>query len=181
MITGWARRWSWNFFRLADGGLADHLVARAKAHVLPPATLTFDYAAYDGVLGDVARLRRQSRDRDRGASRSDGATAGWLNSGTRVGMRDEPRPRYGQWDGIGPREMRHHSAAHFPKAIRALISRQKKTAPIPMAALWLPERKQTRQKGSFMRVYTIRPYRDTARPFPHPITRPCNAVPGAWS
>jgi hypothetical protein len=50
--------------------------------------------------------------------------------------------------------MRHHSAAHFPKAIRALISRQKKTAPIPMAALWLPERKQTRQKGSFMRVYT---------------------------
>ncbi len=50
----------WRFFRLADEGLADQLVAQAKAHDLPPATLHFDYAAYDGNLSDVARLRGAS-------------------------------------------------------------------------------------------------------------------------
>lgn len=62
----WSTEWpeaderGWAFFRLADSGLADQLVARAKAHDLPPATLAFDYAAYDGNLGDVAPLRGQS-------------------------------------------------------------------------------------------------------------------------
>jgi superfamily II DNA or RNA helicase len=44
----------WNFFRLADGRLADQLVVQAKARDLSPASVTFDYAAYDGNLGDVA-------------------------------------------------------------------------------------------------------------------------------
>ncbi|GHC54131.1 SNF2-related protein [Neogemmobacter tilapiae] len=59
----WSTEWpeadarGWNFFRLADGGLADQLVTRAKGRRLPPAALTFDYDAYDGNLGDVAPLR----------------------------------------------------------------------------------------------------------------------------
>ena len=44
----------WNFFRLADGRLADQLVTQAKARDLSPASVTFDYGAYDGNLGDVA-------------------------------------------------------------------------------------------------------------------------------
>lgn len=44
----------WNFFRLADGRLADRLVEQAKARDLGPASVTFDLAAYDGNLGDVA-------------------------------------------------------------------------------------------------------------------------------
>lgn len=44
----------WNFFRLADGRLADQLVAQAKARDLNAAAVTFDYGAYDGNLGDVA-------------------------------------------------------------------------------------------------------------------------------
>jgi hypothetical protein len=44
----------WNFFRLADGRLADQLVVRAMARNLSPASVTFDYGAYDGNLGDVA-------------------------------------------------------------------------------------------------------------------------------
>lgn len=47
----------WNFFRLADGRLADELVERAKARDLTAATVVFDYDAYDGNLGDVATLR----------------------------------------------------------------------------------------------------------------------------
>lgn len=62
----WSTEWpeaderGWRFFRLADEGLADGLVAQAKARELAPAALEFDYAAYDGNLGDVARLRGQS-------------------------------------------------------------------------------------------------------------------------
>lgn len=44
----------WSFFRLADGRLADQLVEQAKARDLSAASVTFDYAAYDGNLGDVA-------------------------------------------------------------------------------------------------------------------------------
>ena len=44
----------WNFFRLADGRLADQLVEQAKARNLNTASVTFDYGAYDGNLGDVA-------------------------------------------------------------------------------------------------------------------------------
>jgi superfamily II DNA or RNA helicase len=44
----------WNFFRLADGRLADQLVAQAKARELSGGSVTFDYGAYDGNLGDVA-------------------------------------------------------------------------------------------------------------------------------
>ena len=44
----------WKFFRLADGRLADQLVEQAKNRSLAPASVTFDYGAYDGNLGDVA-------------------------------------------------------------------------------------------------------------------------------
>lgn len=44
----------WNFFRLADGRLADRLVAQAKTRELSAASVTFDYGAYDGNLADVA-------------------------------------------------------------------------------------------------------------------------------
>jgi len=47
----------WRFFRLADEGLADGLVERAKARELVPARVDFDYGAYDGNLADVAALR----------------------------------------------------------------------------------------------------------------------------
>lgn len=50
----------WRFFRLADEGLADQLVARAKARVLGTAEVLFDYDAYDGKLADVAPLRSKS-------------------------------------------------------------------------------------------------------------------------
>lgn len=62
----WSTEWpeaderGWHFFRLADEGLADELVARAKARELAPAALHFDYDAYQGNLGDVALLRGQS-------------------------------------------------------------------------------------------------------------------------
>jgi superfamily II DNA or RNA helicase len=44
----------WNFFRLADGRLADQLVVQAMARNLRSASVTFDYGAYDGNLGDIA-------------------------------------------------------------------------------------------------------------------------------
>lgn len=62
----WSTEWpeaderGWRFFRLGDGGLADGLIAQAKARDLAPATLQFDYAAYAGNLADVAALRGQS-------------------------------------------------------------------------------------------------------------------------
>lgn len=64
--TTWSTEWpeaderGWNFFRLADGGLADSLVTRAKTRSMSAANLVFHYPAYDGNLGDVARLRGQS-------------------------------------------------------------------------------------------------------------------------
>ncbi len=62
----WSTEWpeaderGWRFFRLADEGLADQLVARAKGRDLASASLEFDYAAYDGNLADVAPLRGRS-------------------------------------------------------------------------------------------------------------------------
>jgi hypothetical protein len=62
----WSTEWpeaderGWRFFRLADGGLADQLIAQAKDRPLDPASLEFDYAAYPGNLSDVAELRGQS-------------------------------------------------------------------------------------------------------------------------
>lgn len=50
----------WRFFRLADGGLADQLVTRARSRELAPAQVAFDYDAYDGNLADVAALRSRS-------------------------------------------------------------------------------------------------------------------------
>lgn len=47
----------WQFFRLADEGLADQLVSRSIERDLPVAEIRFDYHAYDGNLGDVAPLR----------------------------------------------------------------------------------------------------------------------------
>ena len=44
----------WNFFRLADGRLADRLVEQAKSRDLGPASMTFNYGAYAGNLADVA-------------------------------------------------------------------------------------------------------------------------------
>ncbi|TRC93530.1 hypothetical protein FJV77_22175 [Mesorhizobium sp. WSM4306] len=50
----------WQFFRLADEGLADQIVAVAKARELDAAEIRFDYSAYAGNLGDVAPLRGNS-------------------------------------------------------------------------------------------------------------------------
>lgn len=50
----------WRFFRLADEGLADDLVTRAKGRDLIPADVAFDYGAYVGNLADVAALRGRS-------------------------------------------------------------------------------------------------------------------------
>ncbi len=50
----------WRFFRLADEGLADELVTRAKGRDLGAAEVAFDYGAYDGQLADVAPLRGKS-------------------------------------------------------------------------------------------------------------------------
>ncbi|MBD7942477.1 SNF2-related protein [Brevundimonas guildfordensis] len=50
----------WRFFRLADEGLADHLVERAQSRELAPAHIVFDYSCYDGNLADVAGLRGRS-------------------------------------------------------------------------------------------------------------------------
>lgn len=44
----------WNFFRLADGKLADRLVEQAKSRALGTASVTFHYGAYVGNLADVA-------------------------------------------------------------------------------------------------------------------------------
>ena len=50
----------WQFFRLAEGTLAEQIVNRARARTAPPATLTFDYAAYRAAgwpkLSNVQRL-----------------------------------------------------------------------------------------------------------------------------
>ncbi len=54
--TGWplADEQKWKFFRLADGNLASRLAANAKGRMLPLASLTFDYSAYqNGVLANV--------------------------------------------------------------------------------------------------------------------------------
>lgn len=62
----WSTEWpeadeqGWRFFRLADGGLADRLIAQAKERPLALASLEFEYAAYPGNLADVAELRGQS-------------------------------------------------------------------------------------------------------------------------
>lgn len=45
------------------------------------------------TIGRDEILETSSRDRGSGSSCNDDATAGWLNSGTRVGSRDEPQPR----------------------------------------------------------------------------------------
>lgn len=50
----------WRFFRLADEGLADELVTRAKGRALGAAEVVFDYDAYDGQLADVVPLRGES-------------------------------------------------------------------------------------------------------------------------
>lgn len=47
----------WQFFRLADGKLADELVKRSIDRPLDPVHITFDYGSYLGNLGDVAALR----------------------------------------------------------------------------------------------------------------------------
>jgi superfamily II DNA/RNA helicase len=44
----------WNFFRLADGRLADRLVDQAKKRDLDPASVTFDYGAYRASVGNLA-------------------------------------------------------------------------------------------------------------------------------
>lgn len=62
----WSTEWpeadkcGWRFFRLADGGLADRLISRAKERPLALAALEFNYAAYPGNLADVAELKGQS-------------------------------------------------------------------------------------------------------------------------
>jgi superfamily II DNA or RNA helicase len=62
----WSTEWpeaderGWRFLRIGDEGLADRLVKQAMHRDLAPATLRFDYGAYDGNLGDVAALRGQS-------------------------------------------------------------------------------------------------------------------------
>ena len=53
----------WQFFRLADGNLAETLVNRAKERQLGVHTLRFDHSAYPNVLADVRDL---------------GGKAGWL-------------------------------------------------------------------------------------------------------
>jgi len=62
----WSTEWpeaderGWRFFRLADGGLADRLIAQAKDRDVAPASLEFNYASYPGNLADVAKLQGQS-------------------------------------------------------------------------------------------------------------------------
>lgn len=62
----WSTEWpeaderGWRFFRLGDEGLADSLVTHAAGRDIAPAHLHFDYGAYDGNMGDVARLCGQS-------------------------------------------------------------------------------------------------------------------------
>lgn len=62
----WSTEWpeadekGWRFFRLADDGLADQLVARAKGRDLAPSELRFDLAAYDGNISSAKALRGQS-------------------------------------------------------------------------------------------------------------------------
>ncbi|RWO81091.1 MAG: hypothetical protein EOQ96_25715 [Mesorhizobium sp.] len=50
----------WQFFRLADDGLADQIVTAAKTRELDTVAVSFDYHAYAGNLGDVATLRGKS-------------------------------------------------------------------------------------------------------------------------
>jgi superfamily II DNA or RNA helicase len=62
----WTTEWpladekGWQFFRVAEGHLAENIVATAKARVEPWASLTFDYAAYRAAgwpkLANVERL-----------------------------------------------------------------------------------------------------------------------------
>ncbi|KQR30912.1 hypothetical protein ASF91_13640 [Rhizobium sp. Leaf155] len=47
----------WKFFRMADEGLADKIIARAIHRDLNSAEVFFDYDAYDGKLADVAPYR----------------------------------------------------------------------------------------------------------------------------
>jgi hypothetical protein len=51
--TGWplADEQNWKFFRLADGSLANDLVAQAKSRALPVGTIAFDYTAYKAAGG----------------------------------------------------------------------------------------------------------------------------------
>lgn len=67
----------WRFYRLGDDELATTLVERAMQRDLSPATLTFDLAAYPGVLADVARLKGEG---------------GWL-AAARLSL-DTPAKRY---------------------------------------------------------------------------------------
>jgi len=52
----------WHFYRLTDGSLAQQLVNQAKERPLEPATLRFEYEAYegDGQLSDLIPLRGAS-------------------------------------------------------------------------------------------------------------------------
>jgi ERCC4-related helicase len=51
--TGWplADEQGWQFFRLADGNLAQQLAMQAKVRALPVAEVLFDYTAYQGAGG----------------------------------------------------------------------------------------------------------------------------------
>lgn len=46
----------WQFFRLADGNLAQHVVDQAKARDLEMKLIRFDHSAYPNLLSDVANL-----------------------------------------------------------------------------------------------------------------------------
>jgi ERCC4-related helicase len=50
----------WQFFRLADGNLAEILVNRAKERQLDVRTLRFDHSAYPNILADVRDLGGKS-------------------------------------------------------------------------------------------------------------------------
>lgn len=50
----------WQFFRLADGNLAETLVDQAKSRTLEVQSLTFDVNAYPYVLADIRELRGKS-------------------------------------------------------------------------------------------------------------------------
>jgi superfamily II DNA or RNA helicase len=52
----------WNFYRLAEGTLAEDLTTREKAPLLPPAAITFAYSDYqgEGQLANIIPLKGQS-------------------------------------------------------------------------------------------------------------------------
>lgn len=50
----------WQFFRLADGNLAQKLVEQSKGRSLPVRTLSFDHSVYPQLLADVRDLDGQS-------------------------------------------------------------------------------------------------------------------------